>query len=112
VGIYLLFTDLPYAVNVNVSAILIGAGALFVSHGVSYVNNFIHGGEFRRTNPDRLFIQPYKRIVVMHLVILGAAFIAGTSGDLHMTGIITFVGLKIFFDLLAHILEHQSFASS
>jgi hypothetical protein len=109
---FMLFTDLPSAFNINISAILIGAGALCVSHGVSYVSNFIHGGEFRRTNPDRLFIQPYKRIVVMHLVILGAAFIAGTSGDLHMTGIIIFVGLKIFFDLIAHILEHQTLAAS
>jgi len=48
----------------------------------------------------------------MRLVILGAAFTAGTSGDPHMTGIITFVGLKICFDLIAHILEHQTLAAS
>lgn len=107
---FLLFTDLPYGFNVNILAILFGAVSLFVSHGVSYVSNFIYGGEFQRITPDALFIQPYKRIVVMHLVILGAAFIAGTSGDLPMTGIIIFVGLKIFFDLIAHILEHKQFS--
>jgi hypothetical protein len=39
-------------------------------------------------------------------LMLKAAFTAGTSGGLHMSGIIAFVGLKILFDLLAHILEY------
>ncbi|MBC8097190.1 MAG: hypothetical protein H7Y43_15390, partial [Akkermansiaceae bacterium] len=40
---------------------------LAISHGVSFVTNYLRNGEFQRTNPGALMAQPYGRIMVLHI---------------------------------------------
>ena len=47
---------------------------LFISHGVSYVFNFIRGGEYRRMTATALMFAPYQRVVILHLTIIFGAF--------------------------------------
>jgi len=48
--------------------------ALFVSHGVAFIHNYLLEGEFTRTSTDALMSQPYSRVLVMHIVILAGGF--------------------------------------
>ena len=83
-----------------------GAVALFVSHGFSFVWNYVGTGEYRRATLEGLMKQPYARVVVLHLVILASGFLVMALG-LPLIGLILLVVLKIGVDLKAHIGEHQ-----
>src|ERR1044071_8277792 len=48
---------------------------LVISHGVSFVGNYLLSGEYRRASLQQLMSQPYGRVIVMHLVILGGGFL-------------------------------------
>ena len=48
---------------------------LFVSHGFSFVANYLGRGEFQRANVQQLMMQPYGRVVVLHITILFGGFL-------------------------------------
>jgi hypothetical protein len=74
---------------------------LFISHGVSFVENFILGGEYRQSTIKELMHQPYQRIVVMHIAIIAAGiFVMKFNSPMPMLVILIF--LKIVFDLFLH----------
>jgi hypothetical protein len=75
--------------------------ALFMSHAVSFIWNFIMGGEFRRVNPALLMVQPYQRVMVLHLVIVagGAATVALGSP---LAALVVLVLLKTAIDVGMH----------
>jgi len=79
--------------------------ALFLSHGYSFVANFVGRQEYRRRTVKDQMGDPYSRIVFMHLVLIfggGLTLILG-GPTLVLIGVIA---LKIFFDLRAHIRQH------
>jgi hypothetical protein len=47
--------------------------ALVVSHGTSFVENHLMGGEFRTRTIQRLMMAPYGRIMLLHTVLLCGA---------------------------------------
>ncbi|MCD4760621.1 DUF6498-containing protein [bacterium] len=81
---------------------------LFLSHGVSFIYNFIKKKEYLQITIKKQMAAPYKRIMIMHLALIlgGIAVASGRLGG-DMGPIIILVILKIFFDLLAHIKEHR-----
>ncbi len=85
--------------------IALAAFHLFLSHGVSFRRNFIRGGEYKTADRNRLFFQPYKRIVVMHLTILIGGGIAKVIGAPPLA-LIVMIALKMYIDQRAHRLEH------
>lgn len=84
---------------------------LIVSHGISFVTNYIGKGEFRRASVQQLMQQPYGRIVVMHLAILGGAFLMAA---LHspVWGLVFLIALKIALDVREHLKERNKFAAT
>jgi hypothetical protein len=79
---------------------------LFISHGVSFVENFILGGEYRQSTIKELMHQPYQRIVVMHIAIIAAGiFVMKFNSPMPMLVILIF--LKIVFDLFLHRKSHN-----
>ncbi len=78
---------------------------LFLSHGISFGLNYIKGGEYKRVNLMELMQAPYGRVIVMHLTILGGAFLMVVLGS-PVAGLIVLIVLKIALDLRAHIKEH------
>ena len=83
---------------------------LTVSHGISFVANYLLGGERDRVTLPQLMIQPYGRIVVLHLAILGGGFLIMSLGS-PWYGLALLVLLKIGLDLRAHLRERWKFAS-
>lgn len=82
---------------------------LAVSHGVSFVHNFLRGGEYKRTSVRDLFLQPYSRIVVLHLTVLLGAFAVILTRSAQAP-IALLVVLKTGVDLAAHRRERRKFA--
>ena len=79
---------------------------LAISHGVSFVENYLLGGEYKRTSLRKLMRQPYQRIVVMHIAILaGGIFVMKLNSPMPL--MIILVLLKIFFDLHLHTKSHR-----
>ena len=79
---------------------------LFVSHGVSYFHNFIGRGEYLKVSYQDLFMQPYARIVVMHLtIILGGVFVKSLGAP--PGALLVMVVLKTGIDIVSHLLERR-----
>ncbi len=84
---------------------------LAVSHGISFATNYLASGEYKRASLQQLMAQPYGRIVVMHLTILGGGFLMLA---LHspLVGLLLLVALKIAMDLRSHLAERRKFAAA
>jgi hypothetical protein len=82
---------------------------LTLSHGVSFVTNYIGKGEYQRIGLNQLMSQPYGRIVVMHIAILFGGFLVMA---LHSPtpALLLLVVLKTAFDLGSHVGERKKFA--
>ena len=78
---------------------------LFVSHAYSFFTNFLGRGEYRRRTVKDQMSEPYSRIVFMQLVLIfggGLSMVLGQTGPV----LVAVIGLKIYFDVKAHIKEH------
>ena len=86
------------------SGLIIGALALFASHGVSYFQNYILGGEYKE--PGDLMSAPYGRMLLLHVAIIlgGGAFVILGLPEFTLAVLIV---LKIVFDIHAHRREHK-----
>lgn len=80
-------------------------GALFISHGSSFVRNYIGRDEFLTASPQRLMGAPYNRVVILHVTIIGGAFLISQLNQ-PLYGLILLIGLKTGVDLWAHLREH------
>lgn len=82
--------------------------ALFLSHGYSFVSNFILRDEYRKTSPGDLMMRPYSRVILLHITLIAGAFMIMA---LHSTiyGLLFFILLKIGMDLAAHVKEHKRY---
>lgn len=83
-------------------AIPIGLYAL--SHGVSFAVNFLGKGEYRGMNIPQMFMAPYARVIVMHLTLIGSAFLM-TRWGAPAAGMVALVALKTVLDVGAHLRE-------
>jgi hypothetical protein len=105
VFVFLLFgRDLP-----SFTSLLPASLCLFVSHGVSYVYNYIRSEEYKRVAFQDLFFQPYKRIIIMHITIIIGALLA-FKYEQPTFFLILLIFLKIVVDTFSHKKEHTKFA--
>jgi len=94
---------LPNTSGIEIAFAFLG---LCVSHGVSFVANYIGRGEYRSATARELMMQPYGRVVVLHLTILLGAFGAVMFGAPE-PAVALLVLLKIALDLRAHWAERR-----
>ena len=85
---------------------LFAFAALAVSHGISLVLNYFRGGEYREHSVRDLMTAPYKRIVVLHVAILGGAFGVAALGS-PWPLLLLLVALKLGLDVWLHVREHR-----
>jgi hypothetical protein len=79
---------------------------LFISHGVSFVENYILGLEYRTSAMKELMHKPYQRIIVMHIaIIFGGIFVMKLNSPMPL--MIILILLKIFFDQYLHRKSHS-----
>ena len=86
--------------------VAIAAAALLLSHGVSFVVNFLGEREYLNVSPDEQMIEPYSRVVVLHATILGGGFLAAYLGT-PLASLVLMIVLKTALDLRAHLKEHR-----
>ncbi len=80
---------------------------LFVSHGISFVRNFINGQEYLSLKVNEIMMRPYKRIILMHVAIIaGGVFIMKLGSPVGLLCVLIF--LKIGMDIWLHTKSHRA----
>lgn len=80
--------------------------SIFLSHGYSFVMNFLRKGEYKQVTLQRLMMRPYGRIVILHVTLIFGAFIIEILKS-PLIVLLLFILLKIMIDLWAHMREHR-----
>jgi len=80
---------------------------LLISHGVSFVSNYLWQGEFLQATAFTLMFQPYGRVVILHITILVGGFLVMALGE-RILALLLLVILKIGVDIAVHLREHTS----
>ena len=83
-----------------------GLGAMVLSHGFSFLVNFIGRGEFRHVDAGMLMHAPYPRIVVLHVTIILGGIITQALGQ-PLYAFVLLVLIKITIDALEHLRERK-----
>ena len=80
-------------------------GMLYLSHGLSYLANYVGKEEYLKVTRMHVFFAPYRRVWVMHLTIMVAG---GLIAFLNAPGyaVVFLVLLKTLLDLWGHAQEH------
>ncbi|MFT4767155.1 MAG: hypothetical protein ACI8RN_000280 [Glaciecola sp.] len=79
---------------------------LLISHGYSFVSNFLIGDERASATVNGLMAAPYKRIVILHVTIIAGGFAIMSLGQ-PLFLLIVLVGLKTSIDIGLHVREHK-----
>ena len=78
---------------------------LVASHGYSTVWHYFIGGEYASVKSGELFKRPYARVVVLHLTIIGAGFLAHAFNEPRFL-LVALVLLKTGIDVVMHVRSH------
>jgi hypothetical protein len=89
---------------------LFAFAALYVSHGVSFVVNFLFGRERDELSLKQLMSAPYGRIVLLHIAILLGGFAVMSLGQ-PVAMLAVLVLLKLGLDAGLHLREHRALAA-
>ncbi len=92
--------------NFHITQMIIPSIALVINHGVSYWKNFIGQKEYLYIAPLEQMGTPYIRVFVMHLTVLGGAFMIVLL-HLPIFALVLLVLLKTYGDYWSHIVEHK-----
>ena len=83
-----------------------GLVALFLSHGTSFVLNYLGRGEWRAAMPMVEMFKPYGRVVLLHVVLITGGFLVDSAGA-GVLALALLVGLKTALDLGVHLIGHR-----
>jgi hypothetical protein len=83
--------------------------ALFVSHGWSFIENFMGDREHERLTLGQAMALPYRRMIITHIALLAGGFFLAEHGQ-PLAGLMILVLLKIGMDLVFHRREHERLA--
>jgi hypothetical protein len=97
-------TNLP-ATDLPIGAFIFGGTVMAISHLTSFIVNYLGRAEYRSWSPAQLMTEPYRRLVILHMTIIGGAFISAYLG-VPIGSLIVLVLLKTVMDLYFHLREH------
>jgi hypothetical protein len=83
---------------------------MVLSHGYSFVTNYIGKKEYQTGSTRMFFTQPYSRIIAMQFAVIFGAF-ALFIVPLGILPILILGPIKLIADLLMHLLERKKYAS-
>ncbi|MDL2335992.1 MAG: DUF6498-containing protein, partial [Chloroflexota bacterium] len=84
---------------------------LFLSHGISFLFNYVGRKEYLNTTPMKQMFQPYSRLIILHVtIILGSFFVIGLRQPVFLVALL--VILKTAVDLFFHLREHARAATT
>ena len=84
-----------------------GAVGLVVSHGISFVVNFLGNREYEHTTVDAQVAAPWKRLLIMHVTTIAGAWSVGLL-DAPVGALVMLAVLKIVVDLHGHLRERPT----
>ncbi|HEY3042582.1 MAG TPA: DUF6498-containing protein [Vicinamibacterales bacterium] len=87
------------------SPLWIPLAALFISHGVSFFDNFLGRREYAGTTMNALMVAPYNRIVVMQIALIFGGWIILLLKS-PVPALALLILLKMVLDFTAHRKEH------
>lgn len=93
--------------SIDPLGILAGFVSLFVSHGISFLGNYIGNKEYERVSINQQMMKPYGRVFIMQFVIVFGSFLAITTQSPQIF-VAFLVVLKIIADLGGHFWEHHT----
>ena len=101
------FADLPQVVHDVLvrHGLLLAAVALVVSHGLSFYTHYLKPKAYEGADPGKTMFDPYKRVVILHVVILAGGFAAAVLGA-SVAPLLLLIALKTIVDLSSHRREH------
>ena len=102
----MLFNVIKYMYSIIPTQVKLAVLALFVSHGVSFVQNYLLKQEYKITKPDQLMTSPYGRVIVMHITILAGGFLTMAIGS-PAPLLVVMVVLKTVLDINLHNRSHK-----
>lgn len=79
---------------------------LVISHGYSFISNFLLGDERGQASARSLMAAPYRRIVILHVAIIAGGFAVMALGQ-PLPLLIVLVALKLALDIALHRRERQ-----
>jgi len=79
---------------------------LFISHGISFVTNFIGNKEYEHKTLQQLTMAPYTRVTLMHVTLIFGGFLVLLLRD-PVPVLLLFILIKIILDVRAHLKEHM-----
>ncbi len=110
VFIQMLFNVIGYMYSVIPPQVRMAVLALFASHGVSFVQNYLLKREYATAKPNELMSGPYGRVVVMHVAIIAGGFLTAAVGS-PASLLAVLVALKTILDVSLHNREHKKAAA-
>jgi len=88
--------------NLNWVALL----ALFISHGWSFVENFMGHREHEKLTPQQAMALPYRRMFITHVALIAGGFLLIETGQ-PLGGLVLLILMKIGMDVTFHRKEHK-----
>ena len=85
--------------------------SLVASHGFSFYWNYLRNGEYQRASLNALMMQPYSRVVVLHLTVLFGGWIVMAVGS-PLPALVLLAVVKTAADLRSHTAERRKFAAA
>lgn len=80
---------------------------LLISHGISFVQNYLLGREYASLTPERVMVQPYGRIVLLHVTIIAGGVPVMLLGS-PVPLLCILIGLKVVIDIGLHVRSHRA----
>lgn len=84
----------------------VAIAALFVSHGWSFIENFMGRNEYERLSPMQAMGLPYRRMVITHVALILGGFFLIENGQ-PLAGLIILILMKVALDITFHQKEHR-----
>ena len=97
--------------DLDPGAVTAGIAALSASHVTSFFTNWIGRGEYRTVSPTAQMGSVYGRVVILHVTILGSAFLIGLLGT-PLAALVLLIVLKTILDVVLHLREHRRAADT
>ena len=81
--------------------------ALAVSHGLSFYVHYLKPRAYEDAEPGKIMMEPYKRVVILHVVIIAGGMLAAALGN-SVAPLLLLIVLKTALDLNSHRREHAT----
>jgi hypothetical protein len=105
-ALYALFDPVP----IPFTTVVMGIVPPGISHGISFLVNYVGRREYARVSISQQMLAPYRRIVVMHIAVMLCGFLLGLLLPPQVV-LAALILLKIAIDAAAHVWEHRRLAA-